>query len=146
MKHLENIRTVSMLALFVTMLAFCACEQFTRSTKSDEITEVVDSSLVDDSMSITEWVKWQNDLRIEKYNDSVFLAMPEPILTFILVQCGTQLDVEEIVTEYLAHKRFYDETVLKAMETQKSIIPDSLPKIPIANTPIASSDSLKASI
>jgi hypothetical protein len=144
MEHLKNIRTISLMALFAIMLCVCACERFSsRSSddcQSDSIT-VVDST-EDEYTSVQEWLTFRQDLIDAKFNDSVFLAIPEPVLTFILVQCGTKLEVSDIVKEYVSHKHFYDETVLKAMETQKQITPDSLPKLPNIGTPTTTPDSI----
>jgi hypothetical protein len=132
MKHLERIRTISMLALLAVILAFCNCERL--NLRNSENTEESDSLLVtdttDESMTIQEWIKWREDIRMDKFNDSVFLAIPEPTLTFLLVQCGTNVTVADIVAEYVTHQRFYDETVLPAMLAQKRIDIDSLPKLP----------------
>jgi hypothetical protein len=144
MEHLKNIRTIGVIALFTLMLYVCACERFSShssdSSQSDSIT-VVDST-EDDYTSVQEWLTFRQDLIDAKFNDSVFLAIPEPVLTFILVQCGTKLEVSDIVKEYVSHKHFYDETVLKAMETQKQITPDSLPKLPNIGTPTTTPDSI----
>jgi hypothetical protein len=144
MEHLKNIRTISLMALFTIMLCVCACERFSSHSsddcQSDSITVV--NSTEDEYTSVQEWLTFRQDLIDAKFNDSVFLAIPEPVLTFILVQCGTNLEVSDVVKEYISHKRFYDETVLKAMETQKQITPDSLPKLPNIGTPTTTPDSI----
>lgn len=70
----------------------------------------------------------RNDWKYQNYLDSVYLNMPEQILTQMLVTKGTTISEQEIVEDYLANKQFYHDTILKSMDIQKKYIPDSLPK------------------
>ena len=61
--------------------------------------------------------------------DSIYFAMPEQILTHILVTKGTTQSVTDIVEDYIANKTYYHDTILKSMNIQKKYIPDSLPQL-----------------
>ena len=74
----------------------------------------------------------REDWKYQNFIDSVYLNMPEQIITQMLVTKGTTISEQEIVEDYLANKQFYHDTILKSMNIQKQYIPDSLPK---ANKP-----------
>lgn len=78
----------------------------------------------------------REELRYAKWVDSVYLSMPEQILTHMLVTKGTTMSIYEIVEDYVASRKFYHDTILKSMNVQKQYIPDSLPKKPKLNKPI----------
>lgn len=82
-----------------------------------------------------EW-KYQN------FIDSVYLQMPEQILTQMLVTKGTTVSPQEIVEDYLANKQFYHDTILKSMDIQKQYIPDSLPNKDKPDKPLNKSDTI----
>lgn len=82
-----------------------------------------------------EW-KYQN------FIDSVYLQMPEQILTQMLVTKGTTVSPQEIVEDYLANKQFYHDTILKSMDIQKQYIPDSLPNKDKPDKPLNKSDTV----
>lgn len=82
-----------------------------------------------------EW-KYQN------FIDSVYLQMPEQILTQMLVTKGTTISPQEIVEDYLANKQFYHDTILKSMDIQKQYIPDSLPNKDKPDKPLNKSDTV----
>ena len=63
----------------------------------------------------------------KNFIDSVYLSMPEQIITQMLVTKGTTISHTEIVEDYLKNKQFYHDTILKSMDIQKKYIPDSLP-------------------
>lgn len=70
----------------------------------------------------------REDWKYQNFIDSVYLNMPEQILTQMLVSKGTTISEQEIVEDYLANKQFYHDIILKSMDIQKKYIPDSLPK------------------
>lgn len=70
----------------------------------------------------------REEWKYQIFIDSVYLTMPEQILTHMLVTKGTELSEQEIVEDYLSNKQFYHDTILKSMDIQKKYIPDSLPK------------------
>ena len=82
-----------------------------------------------------EW-KYQN------FIDSVYLQMPEQILTHMLVTKGTTISPQEVVEDYLANKQFYHDTILKSMDIQKQYIPDSLPNKDKPDKPLNKSDTV----
>jgi hypothetical protein len=82
-----------------------------------------------------EW-KYQN------FIDSVYLQMPEQILTHMLVTKGTTISPQDVVEDYLANKQFYHDTILKSMDIQKKYIPDSLPNKDKPNKPLNKSDTV----
>ena len=69
----------------------------------------------------------REEWKYQIFVDSVYLTMPEQILTHMLVTKGTELSEQEIVEDYLSNKQFYHDTILKSMNIQKQYIPDSLP-------------------
>ena len=48
-----------------------------------------------------------------RYIDSIYMAMPQEILTHILIQKGTSLLMTEIVEEYLENKEMYHDILKK---------------------------------
>ena len=74
--------------------------------------------------------------------DSVYFAMPEQILTHILVTKGTTQSAVDIVEDYIANKTHYHDTILKAMNVQKKYIPDSLPKSSTKEVPTKTKDTI----
>ncbi len=77
---------------------------------------------------ISDILQLREELRLAKYTDSVYLAMPEQILVSILVTEGTNKSIKDIVKTYIANKSFYDQVIKKNMDIQKQYIPDSIPK------------------
>ena len=71
----------------------------------------------------------REDWKYQNFIDSVYLNMPEQIITQMLVTKETTISEQEIVEDYLANKQFYHDTILKSMDIQKKYIPDSLPKL-----------------
>ena len=84
----------------------------------------------------------REDWKYQNFIDSVYLNMPEQILTQMLVSKGTTISEQEIVEDYLANKQFYHEVILKTMNIQKKYIPDSLPKRSKPDNILNKSDTL----
>lgn len=93
--------------------------------------------------SVEEILEWRENIRYERYVDSVFLHMPTPILTQILVSKGTSISNSEIVNTYITNKKVYDDIILKSMQIQKKYIPDSIPK---SSLPQANSDTIHSAV
>lgn len=89
----------------------------------------------DTTITVTDVLNMREELRLAKYNDSVFLAIPRQILTAILATEGTDLSIKQIVHTYIANKDFYDNFVKKAMDAQKEY-PDTgnISKLPVENS------------
>lgn len=79
--------------------------------------------------TVHEVLQIRKDWKYQSFIDSVYLNMPEQILTQMLVTKGTTMSEQEIVEDYLANKQFYHDTILKSMNIQKKYIPDSLPQL-----------------
>ena len=84
----------------------------------------------------------REDWKYQNFIDSVYLNMPEQIITQMLVTKGTTISEQEIVEDYLANKQFYHDTILKSMDIQKKYIPDSLPKLNKPDKPLNKSDTI----
>ena len=86
----------------------------------EEVREVYHNKIVIDKDSIIDlnevYIPTVEDILNEReeckymrYIDSIYMAMPQEILTHILIQKGTLLSVTEIVEEYLENKEMYHE-------------------------------------
>lgn len=133
--------------IYFVILTMCAvlldsCTLFNKKTINeppvmDSIEQVVNYvPTVHDVLEEREEWKYQN------FIDSVYLQMPEQILTHMLVTKGTTISPQEIVEDYLSNKQFYHDTILKSMDIQKKYIPDSLPKHSKPNNPTNKSDTV----
>ena len=133
--------------IYFVILTMCAvlldsCTLFNKKTIDeppvmDSIEQVVNYvPTVHDVLEERENWKYQN------FIDSVYLQMPEQILTQMLVTKGTTISPQEIVEDYLANKQFYHDTILKSMDIQKQYIPDSLPNKDKPDKPLNKSDTV----
>lgn len=95
------------------------------------------------SPKVQEVLQWRESMRLDKYVDSVFLVMPEQVLTQILVTKGTDLSNHEIVSIYISNKDFYDKLIKRSMDIQKEYIPDSMPR---SSLPQLNSDSIHEAV
>lgn len=93
--------------------------------------------------TVQEVLQWRENMRLDKYVDSVFLVMPEQVLTQILVTKGTDLSNHEIVSIYISNKDFYDKLIKRSMDIQKEYIPDSMPG---SSLPQLNSDSIHEAV
>lgn len=84
----------------------------------------------------------REELKYALWCDSVYLAMPEQILTHMLVAKGTTISIREIVEDYINNKQFYHDTILKSMNIQKKYIPDSVPKSNIPDKALKNKDTI----
>ena len=90
----------------------------------EEVREVYHNKIVIDKDSIIdlneEYMPSVEDILNEReeckymhYIDSIYMAVPQEILTHILIQKGTSLLMTEIVEEYLENKEMYHEILKK---------------------------------
>ena len=90
----------------------------------EEVREVYHNKIVIDKDSIIdlneEYIPTVADILNEReeckymrYIDSIYMSMPQEILTHILIQKGTTLLMTEIVEEYLENKEMYHEILKK---------------------------------
>ena len=133
--------------IYFVILTMCAvlldsCTLFNKKT--------IDEPPVTDSIEqVTNYVPTVYDVleereewKYQNFIDSVYLQMPEQILTQMLVTKGTTMSPQEIVEDYLANKQFYHDTILKSMDIQKQYIPDSLPNKDKSDKPLNKSDTV----
>ena len=130
-----------LIAAIVALAIFIRCER-TRSTKEKQIPgKDTNEQIV--AQTVKEGQQWSGKIKLNKYVDSVFLVMPEQVLTQILVTKGTDLSNHEIVSIYISNKDFYDKLIKRSMDIQKEYIPDSMPR---SSLPQLNSDSIHAAV
>lgn len=86
----------------------------------------------------------REELKYALWCDSVYLSMPEQILTHMLVTKGTTISIQEIVEDYTKNKQYYHDTILNTMNIQKKYLPDSIPKKSHPNSFKKAIDSLQS--
>ena len=112
-KHVSwLIAAIAALAIFIS----CGCTR-PRSPKEKQIpkTDTIEQIA---PPTVQEVLQWRENLRLDKYVDSVFLVMPEQILTQILV-------------------------IKRSMDIQKEYIPDSMPR---SSLPQPNCDSIHVAV
>ena len=135
-KHvLWLIAAIAALAIFISCERPCSPKE-KQIPETDTIEQVV-------APTVQEVLQWRESIRLDKYVDSVFLVMPEQVLTQILVTKGTDLSNHEIVSIYISNKDFYDKLIKRSMDIQKEYIPDSMPK---PSLPQTNSDTIHQAI
>lgn len=137
-KALTGVIVIVLLVVFVTTVSRH------KSGHNADVTDTVDTSLcVENPETVSGILEQREEMRLAKYVDSVYLALPKQILTAILVTEGTNLTPKQIVNTYIVNKSFYDNFIQKTMDIQKNYNPDSLGKSQIPKT---SEDSTKKKI
>lgn len=112
------------------------------SVESEQLEQVCEYQNVP---TVYEVLEQREELKYALWCDSVYLQMPEQILTHMLVTKGTTISIAEIVEDYINNKSYYHDTILKSMNIQKKYIPDSVPKTNVPSkqhTPPDTVDSL----
>jgi len=110
----------------------------------------IDESIETDSIeqeyyhipTVYDVLEQREELKYALWCDSVYLSMPEQILTHLLVTKGTTQSITDIVEDYTKNKDFYHNTILKAMNVQRKYIPDSVPKSNIPNKTLDDKDTI----
>lgn len=115
--------------VYFVILTLCAvllgsCEHM--KPKTEKVVEI--DTVYNYVPTVHDVLQERADWKYQNFIDSVYLQMPEQILTQMLVTKGTTVSPQEIVEDYLANKQFYHDTILKSMNIQKQYIPDSLPR------------------
>ena len=133
--------------IYFVILTMCAvlldsCTLFNKKTIDEP--PVMDSieQVVNYVPTVHDVLEEREDWKYQNFIDSVYLQMPEQILTQMLVTKGTTISPQEIVEDYLANKQFYHDTILKSMDIQKQYIPDSLPNKDKPDKPLNKSDTV----
>ena len=133
-------KTIIYFIVLLCSALLLSCTPFNKKTiiepvesESVELTEIVPT--------VYEVLQEREDWKYQNYIDSVYLQMPEQVITHMLVTKGTTITPQEIVEDYLANKQFYHDTILKSMNIQKEYIPDSLPKASKQDRELSNKDS-----
>ena len=133
--------------IYFVILTLCAvllnsCTLFNKKTINEPpITDSIEQ-VIPYVPTVYDVLEERKDWKYQNFIDSVYLQMPEQILTQMLVTKGTTISPQEIVEDYLANKQFYHDTILKSMNIQKKYIPDSLPNKDKPDKPLTKSDTV----
>lgn len=120
-------KTIIYLITLIMCAIMMSCEQFGHRTEiNDSNEEFIEQNYVS-VPTVYDVLQQREELKYALWCDSVYLSIPEQILTHLLVTKGTTISIMEIVEDYWNNKTYYHDTILKAMEIQKKYIPDSLP-------------------
>lgn len=98
-----------LIATIVALAIFTSCEK-PRIPKERQIPKTGTIEQVV-APTVQEVLQRRESMRLDKYVDSVFLVMPEQVLTQILITKGTDLSNHEIVSIYISNKDFYDKLI-----------------------------------
>lgn len=134
--------------IYFVILTMCAvlldsCTLFDKKTINEPpITDSVEQ-VTNYIPTVYDVLEEREEWKYQNFIDSVYLQMPEQILTHMLVTKGTTISPQEVVEDYLANKQFYHDTILKSMNIQKQYIPDSLPNKDKPDKPLNKSDTVK---
>lgn len=137
--------------IYFVILTLCAvllnsCTLFNKKTIDEPpVTDSIEQ-VIPYVPTVYDVLKERKDWKYQNFIDSVYLQMPEQILTHMLVTKGTTISPQEVVEDYLANKQFYHDTILKTMNIQKQYIPDSLPNKDKPNKPLNKSDTVNSII
>ena len=118
--------------IYFIVLLFCAvlldsCD-LRKPTPPSVESEQVEQIEYQNVPTVYEVLEQREELKYALWCDSVYLSIPEQILTHMLVTKGTTISIMEIVEDYWANKQFYHDTILKTMNIQKKYLPDSIPR------------------
>lgn len=133
--------------IYFVILTLCAvlldsCTLFNKKTIDEPpVTDSIEQ-IIPYVPTVYDVLQEREDWKYQNFIDSVYLQMPEQILTHMLVTKGTTISPQEVVEDYLANKQFYHDTILKTMNIQKQYIPDSLPNKDKPNKPLNKSDTV----
>ena len=127
-------------AAIAALAIFTNCEKPHPREKQIPKTDTIEQII---APTVQEVLQWRENMRLDKYVDSVFLVIPEQVLTQILVTKGTDLSNHEIVSIYISNKDFYDKLIKRSMDIQKEYIPDSMPR---SSLPQINSDTIHQAI
>lgn len=126
MKRTGLILLLSFIALIV--VACCGCSNHPQPVTNVPETDTVEQNYEEYLPTVYDILQEREEMRYIRMIDSVYLEIPEQILTHMLVTKGTNISILEIVEDYIANRQFYHDTILKAMNTQKQYLPDSIPR------------------
>lgn len=127
------------LMYFIVLLIAAVLLSSCNHTRKPIIEESVESDSIEQYYhvpTVYDVLKEREELKYALWVDSVYLNMPEQIITHLLVTKGTTMSITEIVEDYWQNKTFYHDTILKSMNIQKKYVPDSLPIKPKPDNPL----------
>ena len=133
--------------IYFVILTMCAvlldsCTLFNKKTINEPpITDSIEQ-VTNYVPTVYDVLEEREEWKYQNFIDSVYLQMPEQILTHLLVTKGTTQSITEIVEDYVSNKDYYHDTILRAMNVQKKYIPDSLPKSSIPNKETKQKDTI----
>lgn len=114
-------------SLFIAIMAIAATviyldhEKISRLFNSEKSTELQKTDIAEDYVpTIQETLQMREQMKWNQHVDSVFLTMPEVVLTDILINHGTSMSIEDIVTIYESNKNCYN-SVLSGARSQQYI-------------------------
>lgn len=118
--------------IYFIVLLFCAvllgsCN-LRKPTPPSVESEQVEQIEYQNVPTVYEVLEQREELKYALWCDSIYLSIPEQILTHMLVTKGTTISIMEIVEDYWANKQFYHDTILKTMNIQKKYLHDSIPR------------------
>ena len=125
--------------IYFVILTVCAvllgsCTNMKRPINDESVNaESIEQPEYQNVPTVYEVLEQREELKYALWCDSVYLSIPEQILTHMLVTKGTTISIAEIVEDYWSNRQFYHDTILKSMNIQKQYIPDSVPKQSIPN-------------
>lgn len=137
--------------IYFVILTLCAvllnsCTLFNKKTIDEPpVTDSIEQ-IIPYVPTVHDVLEEREDWKYQNFIDSVYLQMPEQILTHMLVTKGTTISPQEVVEDYLANKQFYHDTILRSMDIQKKYIPDSLPNKDKPDNPLNKSDTVNSII
>lgn len=142
-KSLSKMKTI----MYFIMLLFCAvlldsCTNFKKPIDEPVETESIEQCEYVHVPTVYDILQQREELKYALWCDSVYLSMPEQILTHMLVTKGTTQSIMEIVEDYTANKKFYHDTILNTMNIQKRYLPDSIPRKSKPNSKPSQPDTL----
>ena len=126
MRRTSLILLLSFIGLIV--IACCGCSNHPQPVTNVPEMDTVEQNYEEYLPTVYDILQEREEMRYMRMIDSVYLTIPEQILTHMLVTKGTTMSILEIVEDYIANEQFYHNTILKAMNTQKKYLPDSIPR------------------
>ena len=135
--------------IYFVILTLCAvllesCTLFNKKTIDEPpVTDSIEQCDYVPVPTVYDVLEQRAELKYALWCDSVYLTMPEQILTHMLVTKGTTISIQEIVEDYITNKQYYHDTILNTMNIQKKYLPDSIPKNSHPNSFKKAIDSLQ---
>lgn len=126
MRRTGLILLLSFIGLIV--VACCGCSNHPQPITNVPEMDTVEQNYEEYLPTVYDILQEREEMRYMRMVDSVYLTIPEQILTHMLVTKGTTISIMEIVEDYIANRQFYQNTILRAMNTQKKYLPDSVPR------------------